>query len=434
MSIDIFRVTQHTLPACHVRDYPGSTAKAQEDVLTLHVKQYTPLDQGESVPSDAITLIAAHACGYPKELYEPLWDEIYQLLKQNGFYIRGIWIADVPNMGMSAALNEHKIGTDYSWIDSARDLLLLTNHFREQMPRPLVGIGHSFGGNIITNLALMHPRLLTTVILLDPVIQITLPTRALSAGPPGAINYALWRPDIWPNRKAAASAHVKLWRQWDPRCIDLMVRFGFRDLPTALYPELPDGADHSHPPVTLPTTKYQEVLGLTRANFSGRAPDGRIQIDRSTHADMDPLGASQPVYRPEGRSTFSRLPSLRPSALWVLGAKTFLYLDEIREGIRICGEGTGGSGGVSQGKVKEVTLRGRSHLFPFEDVIQTAKHCGDWIAGEMGKYRESEHEWNQKRASMSNRDHLVLGEAWFKAVKMPKAYLSSQRQPRMGKL
>jgi hypothetical protein len=52
----------------------------------------------------------------------------------------------------------------------------------------------------------------------------------------------------------------------------------------------------------------------------------------------------------------------------------------------------------------------------------------------MGKYRESEHEWNQKRASMSNRDHLVLGEAWFKAVKMPKAYLSSPRQPRMGKL
>jgi hypothetical protein len=71
MSIDIFRVTQHTLPACHVRDYPGSTAKAQEDVLTLHVKQYTPLDQGESVPSDAITLIAAHACGYPKVCIAP---------------------------------------------------------------------------------------------------------------------------------------------------------------------------------------------------------------------------------------------------------------------------------------------------------------------------------------------------------------------------
>ncbi|KAF7596543.1 hypothetical protein BBP40_001417 [Aspergillus hancockii] len=280
----------------------------------------------------------------------------------------------------------------------------------------------------------MHPRLLTTVILLDPVIQITLPTRDLSANPPGAINYALWRPDKWPNRKAAASALAKIWRQWDHRCIDLMVRFGFRDLPTALYPELPEGTDSSDPPVTLTTTKYQEVLGLARANFSGRASDGRIRIDRSTHADIDPLSASQRVYRPEGRSTFYRLPSLRPSALWMLGAETFLCLDEMREGIRICGGGTGGSGGVSQGKVKEVTLPGRSHLFPFEDVRQTAKHCADWIANEMGNYQDLEQEWNKKRGLMSNRDHLVLGEAWFKAVNMPKAYLSSQQQSRMGKL
>lgn len=25
----------------------------------------------------------------------------------------------------------------------------MINHFRDQMPRPLVGIGHSFGGNIM---------------------------------------------------------------------------------------------------------------------------------------------------------------------------------------------------------------------------------------------------------------------------------------------
>lgn len=34
-------------------------------------------------------------------------------------------------------------------MDHARDLFLMINHFREQMPRPLVGIGHSFGGNIM---------------------------------------------------------------------------------------------------------------------------------------------------------------------------------------------------------------------------------------------------------------------------------------------
>ena len=33
-----------------------------------------------------------------------------------------------------------------SWTDHARDLLLMINHFRKQMPHPIVGIGHSFGG------------------------------------------------------------------------------------------------------------------------------------------------------------------------------------------------------------------------------------------------------------------------------------------------
>ena len=31
-------------------------------------------------------------------------------------------------------------------MDHSRDLLLMINHFREQMPRPIVGIGHSLGG------------------------------------------------------------------------------------------------------------------------------------------------------------------------------------------------------------------------------------------------------------------------------------------------
>lgn len=34
-------------------------------------------------------------------------------------------------------------------MDHPRDLLLLINHFRDQMPRPLVGVGHSFGGTIM---------------------------------------------------------------------------------------------------------------------------------------------------------------------------------------------------------------------------------------------------------------------------------------------
>ena len=39
------------------------------------------------------------------------------------------------------------------------------------MPRPLVGIGHSMGGQQLAHLALMHPRLLSLLVLVDPVIQ-----------------------------------------------------------------------------------------------------------------------------------------------------------------------------------------------------------------------------------------------------------------------
>ncbi|KAE8377720.1 Alpha/Beta hydrolase protein [Aspergillus bertholletiae] len=421
MSTNLFKVTEHIVSASHIREYPGSTVRNQEEILSLHVKQYTPRDQDQTTSFDAITVIAAHACGYPKELYEPLWDEIYHRLKHNGIHIRSIWIADAPSMGMSGVLNEDKISLDYSWMDSARDLFLMINHFRDQMPRPLVGIGHSFGGNILANLALMHPCLLTTLVFLDPSIIPRAVDRTVGIDPPGAVNYALWRPDIWPNRDAAASAHAKVWQHWDRRCFDLMVKFGFRNLPTALYPTIPEGVNRSQPPVTLTTTKYQEVAGISRSNFSDRTSDGKFQIDRSVHPDMDPIYSNRIVYRPESRNTFSNIHSLRPPALWIIGEKTFLGLNNLREAMKTCGVGVGGSGGISHGQVKEVILPKRGHLFPFEDVDQTASHGAAWLVQEMEKYKESELAWNRKRSSMTQRDHLVLGDDWFEAITMPKA-------------
>ena len=38
------------------------------------------------------------------------------------------------------------LGGVASWFDHARDLLHIINHFRKEMPRPLIGIGHSMGG------------------------------------------------------------------------------------------------------------------------------------------------------------------------------------------------------------------------------------------------------------------------------------------------
>lgn len=133
--------------------------------------------------------------------------------------------------------------------------------------------------------------------------------------PTGPLNWTTYRQDIWPNRAAAAASQRRASRDWDPRVVERMIKYGYRDLPTPLYPDLPPDADPANPPVTLTTTKHIEALAQLRANFHARQPDGRIRIDRETHADMDPLTAFVPLYRPEPRSTLLRLPSLRPPTL-----------------------------------------------------------------------------------------------------------------------
>ncbi|KAJ5549322.1 hypothetical protein N7513_006556 [Penicillium frequentans] len=415
MSTENFTITEHVVPGCHIREYPGSTVN-QEDVLELHVKQYTPKNQILPDPSDAITLIAAHGVALPKELYEPLWDELLE--KATGFRIRSIWVADCASMNMSGVRNEDKLSMDCSWMDHPRDLFLMINHFRDQMPRPIVGLGHSFGGNIITNLAYLHPRLFTTVLLIDPVIQLNPPEMGFGTDAPGVINYTLRRSDIWPNREAALRANRALTKGWDQRCIDRMAQYGFRDLPTRLYPDV-DAVkarfNSTETPVTSTTSKYQDLLGQIRENFGARDPaTGRIVINRATHADLDPLAAFIPMYRPEPRSTFLRLPSLRPSCVWILGGSSYLRLDEIREGINVCGTGVGGSGGLPEGRVREVTLAGLGHLMPFQEVKKVIEPCVAWLEEEMERYRQTEKQWEEERKSVN---HLEVSETWYKVLK-----------------
>lgn len=47
-----------------------------------------------------------------KELYEPLWDDIYEKLRSQNQRIRAIWIADVAQQGQSGILNESILGND----------------------------------------------------------------------------------------------------------------------------------------------------------------------------------------------------------------------------------------------------------------------------------------------------------------------------------
>ena len=112
MSKSYFRCDKQTVPCQHIRGYPRSLAGKQEDVLQLEVKQYIPLNNLSPQAGD-VTILGAHSNAFPKELYEPLWDDLLEYtIKTNAFRIRSIWFADVASQGASGILNEGKVGND----------------------------------------------------------------------------------------------------------------------------------------------------------------------------------------------------------------------------------------------------------------------------------------------------------------------------------
>ena len=107
-----FSVEEHTIPAQHIREYPNATSHSQEDVLQIAIKHYAPLEQSLDHDKPLVTIIATHANGFPKEMYEPLWDDLWEALSTRGISIRGIWFADSSNQGAGGVLNEHVQGDD----------------------------------------------------------------------------------------------------------------------------------------------------------------------------------------------------------------------------------------------------------------------------------------------------------------------------------
>ena len=65
MSSEYFTIKTHVVPGQYIRQYPGATLDSQEDVLQLHVKQYTPIDH-DTTRVKGITVVGAHANGFPK--------------------------------------------------------------------------------------------------------------------------------------------------------------------------------------------------------------------------------------------------------------------------------------------------------------------------------------------------------------------------------
>ncbi|KAI1369986.1 Alpha/beta hydrolase family-domain-containing protein [Xylaria arbuscula] len=447
MSSFPYHIKEHTVPGQHVREWARATANSQEDVLNIHVKQYIPKDNPSPQPGD-VTILGAHANGFPKELYEALWEDLHTRSKAHGFRIRGIWIADVSNQGWSAQINEDKLGNDPCWHDHSRDLLHLTNVFRAEMPRPIVGVGHSFGANILTHLSLLHPRLLTTLVLLDPTIIIFDPARNSGPGSSPA-RASTFRRETWPSRQVAIESFQRspFYRSWDPRVLKAWTENSIRKLPTLLFPELPSDSDSSpkanpaspsgsgstDPGVTLRTPKHQEVFTFFRplwpyitAEPPASSPPHTIaksgvpDYDVNESSPLNPGPTPYAFYRSEGGLVLKALPAVRPSALFVHGSTSEISPPHIRDlRVSTCGIGPGGSGGVAAGRVAEVVMEGKGHLFPMEYPDESAAHAARWIGTELARWREEEAEY-ESWTKLPVREKTTMSEEFMDRVGRPK--------------
>ncbi|KAL3479959.1 Alpha/beta hydrolase family-domain-containing protein [Aspergillus californicus] len=363
-----FRILTHTCRCQNIRERPGAVLPGHENSLRLAVKQYIPLDNPTPKDGD-VTIIGAHANGFPKELYEPLWDDIYERLKSRNRRIRSIWIADVAQQGESGVLNEGILGHDPDWSDHSRDLLSMINQFQGLIPQPVVGIGHSMGGMQLAHLSLMHPSLFASLILMDPVIQRQNPGREFAQA-------STYRRDIWPSREAAIEKFKSsaFYKTWDPRVFDKWGQYGLRNLPTPLYPN-PGETGFGPDAVTLTTTKSQELFFYVRPSYiDERSGLPRGYPEEELHPDDINVQIDQsPFYRPEPAQMFRRLPELKQPVLYIFGEKSPLSSPAARkEKLEVTGTGVGGSGGVVRGLVQEAVLP-CGHMVPMELARESAE-------------------------------------------------------------
>ena len=236
-----------------------------------------------------------------------------------------------------------------------------------------------------------------------------------------------YRKDLWPSREEAAKSFRKspFYKSWDPRVLDLWIKYGLRDLPTAIYPDAPNVEAL---PVTLTTSRPQEVWSFLRPNYDGEDEAGNPCINRSTHPDIDPESKyNYPYYRPEFRSVYLRLPMLRPPTYYIMGGTSNLGSRDFQRGkVPMTGTGAGGSGGEKEGKVDHVFLEGIGHLIPMEAPVLSAEVTSKWMGKTLAAWFKEAEAFEKSWSKVDQKDKIMLNKKWFDHIGPPPSR-SSQR-------
>ncbi|CAI7662867.1 unnamed protein product [Penicillium pancosmium] len=296
-------------------------------------------------------------------------------------------------------------------MDHSRDLLHMINTFRDQMPQPIVGVGHSMGAGQLVLLSMLHPRLFTSLTLIEPVIS---PDIFTGQGPILAI-MSLKRKDTWNSKSEAVQAARKTYKRWDKRVLDRWIGNGYRQL------SVTTGRGSDDQPVTLASSKYQEVLQYLRPNPLDYKPVGQYEVGEtsSPHHDhllypdiIGPPHATSPFYRYEPILAWKMLKHIRPAVLYLHGESSPIATPEVRaKMLNRTGTGVGGNGGIRESRVQQKVLKG-SHQLPLEQVGETASAIGPWIGQSAQSWKDDEARLDEGWAEQSMGGRLKGMNDW----------------------
>lgn len=401
-----FVIEDHSFEGQHIREYAAALADSQEDAVWLHAKSYTPHEVVKNHERGDLTIIGFHANGFPKEVYEPFFEILYERLKTQGLTVGSIWIADSASQGTSAVMNDEKLGNDAHWFDHSRDVLQMINTFRKHMRRPLVAVGHSMGGTQAVAAAHYHPRLFESVVLLDPPMTFTFAHTIA-----GMMQFVLNKPEKFRSRAEVVKFVRKhpFFRAWKPEVLQRYMDSSFHSNPTV---------QHSDEAVKPTTPNASEARGLGRMVAEPVDWSELTHIQRhdypDAHTDSPLLG---PIYNPHTRDGYMFLKTLRPRALFVLAQNSRICPpNELEDRTRITGTGPGGSGGVETGNVASVTVPG-GHFFPMTNPEGSAQSIAEWLKNSLSKWRQTEDTFQQHWQARSKAEKQRLQPGTVETLK-----------------
>lgn len=232
-------------------------------------------------------------------------------------------------------------------------------------------------------------------------------------GPSFALGGSL-RKDYWLSKSLfeKSISRSPFFESWDPRVLQLYLKYTIRQVPTHLYP-----SNENKDAVTLTTTKHQESWTYFRTNFEPLSQEPKAgKEEYLLHPEK--IDDEYIFGRPEAVIESLDLPRLRPRVLWIYSQKSPINHRAIRtEILATTGIGNGGSGGATADKVEEILVPGAAHLLPFEQPNICADILGSWMGRMASIYFEEAKLLASYNSRRSERNMSVLSKEWMDAVK-----------------